>query len=252
MRALALLLVLANLAVFAWWRYLSPTDAGLDRQPLSRQIEPDKLKIVPAAELARLAAKKATATAPATPPATAPAAPAPVPTAATPPAQAAAVPKPASLAPLACLEWGSFTLTDAPKMEKALEPLALGSRLAQRRTEELAGWWVFMPPQGSRQAAFKKAAELKKLGLDEFFIVGDEGPYRWALSLGVFRNEDAAQARLATLRTQGVRSARVGPREMLVPKVWLQVKSVDAPLEARLKEIARTVEGSELKACPAP
>jgi hypothetical protein len=38
---------------------------------------------------------------------------------------------------------------------------------------------------------------------------------------------------------------------MLVPKVWLQVKSVDAPLEARLKEVARTVEGSELKACPA-
>jgi hypothetical protein len=243
MRTLALLLVLANLVVFAWWRYLSPADAGLDRQPLSRQIEPDKLKIVPAAEIALLAAKKPAAATPA----------------ATPPAQAAAAPKPAAApavtppapAPIACLEWGSFTLTDAPRMEKALEPLALGSRLAQRRTEELAGWWVFMPPQGSRQAAVRKAAELKNRGVDEFFIVADDGPYRWALSLGVFRNEDAAQARLAALRTQGVRTARVGPREMLVPKVWLQVKSVDAPLEARLKEVARTVEGSELKACPA-
>jgi len=252
MRALALLLVLANLAVFAWWRYVSPADASLDRQPLSRQLEPDKLKIVPPAEVARLAAKKVNAPATSPPTAPAPAAPpAPAQTAATPPTPAAAAPKPPAPAALACLEWGSFTLTDAPKMEKALDPLALGSRLAQRRTEELAGWWVFMPPQGSRQAAFKKAAELKKLGVDEFFIVGDEGPYRWALSLGVFRNEDAAQARLAALRTQGVRSARVGPREMLVPKVWLQVKSVDAPLEARLKEIAKTVEGSELKACPA-
>jgi hypothetical protein len=29
------------------------------------------------------------------------------------------------------------------------------------------------------------------------------------------------------------------------------VKAVDAPLEARLKDIARQVEGSELRACPA-
>jgi hypothetical protein len=35
-----------------------------------------------------------------------------------------------------------------------------------------------------------------------------------------------------------------------VPKVWLQVKSVDAPLQARLKEIASQVDGSELRACP--
>jgi hypothetical protein len=35
----------------------------------------------------------------------------------------------------------------------------------------------------------------------------------------------------------------------VVPKIWLQVKSVDAPLQARLKEIARQVEGSELRDC---
>jgi hypothetical protein len=232
MRTVFLLLVLANVAAFAWWRYVSPADAGLDPQPLARQMEPEKLKIVPPAELAGQATKKP-----------APAAPSP---------QVAAGPAPAAItaATAACMEWGSFTLTDAPRAEKALEPLGLGERVAQRRTEETAGWWVFIPSQGSRQAAFKKAAELKNLGIDEFFVVGEEGPYRWAVSLGVFRNEDAAQARLAALRAQGVRSARVGPREMVVPKVWLQVKSVDAPLQARLKEIASQVDGSELRACP--
>jgi hypothetical protein len=229
MRALFLLLGLANLAAFAWWHYQSPAEAGLDRLPLARQIEPEKLKIVPPAELAKPAARK----------------PAP------PPAAAAAAPVAASAPSLpACLEWGSFTLTDAPRAEKLLEPLNLGSRLAQRRTEETAGWWVFMPPQGSRQAALKKAAELKNLGIDEFFVVTDEGAYRWAVSLGVFRNEDAARARLAALRTQGVRTAQVGPREMVVPKLWLQVSAVDAAGEARLKEIAATIEGSELRPCP--
>ena len=238
MRMLFLLLVLANLAVYAWWRYVSPADAGLDPLPLARQIQPEKLNIVPSAELSKQAAKKA-----------APVAPAPQ-AAAAPQASAAPTQAPAPTAMAACLEWGSFTLTDAPRAEKALEPLGLGGRVAQRRTEETAGWWVFMPPQGSRQAAFRKAAELKNLGIEEFFVVGEEGPFRWALSLGVFRNEDAAQARLASLRAQGVRTARVGPRETIVPKVWLQVKSVDAPLQARLKEIAGQVDGSELRACP--
>jgi len=147
------------------------------------------------------------------------------------------------------MEWGSFTVFDTPKAEKALEPLALGNRLGQRRTEELASWWVFMPPQGSRPLALKKAAELKARGVEDYFIVSEEGPLRWALSLGVFRTEEAAQARLAALRTRGVRTAEVGPRETTVPKVWLQVRNVDAALETRLREVARTVDGSELKAC---
>jgi hypothetical protein len=121
--------------------------------------------------------------------------------------------------------------------------------LGQRRSEESAGWWVFIPPQGSRAAALKKAGELKALAVDDYFVVQDDGPYHWALSLGVFRSEEAAQSRLAALRAQGVRSAQVGARETTVPKVWLQVKAVDAALYTRLKEVARTMDGSELRDC---
>ena len=154
---------------------------------------------------------------------------------------------------LKCLEWGSFTLTDVSRAEKSLEPLSLGTRLAQRRTEETAGWWVFIPPQkvaNQRQAALRKAAELRSLGVEDYFIVQEEGQHRWALSLGVFRTEDAAQARLAALRSQGVRTAVVGARETVVPKVWLQVKGVDAALEAKLKDITVQVESTELRTCP--
>ncbi|HSU63147.1 MAG TPA: SPOR domain-containing protein, partial [Burkholderiales bacterium] len=85
--------------------------------------------------------------------------------------------------------------------------------------------------------------------VDDYFVVQEEGPYRWALSLGVFRSEEAAQARLTALRAQGVRSAQVGPRETPVSRVWLQVKAVDAGLYARLKEMARGAEGTELREC---
>ena len=214
MRTLFLLLLFANVAFFAWARYVAPPEGAADPAPLSRQIEPEKLRIIAARDLP-----------PPTPP------------------------KPPVI-PTKCLEWGSFTLADAPGAEQRLEPLALGPRLAQRRTEETAGWWVFIAPQANRSAALKKAAELKALGIEDYFIVQEEGANRWALSLGVFRTEESAQSHLAALRRQGVRSAQVGARETLVPKIWLQVKSVDAPLEAKLKEIALQIDGSELQTCP--
>jgi hypothetical protein len=214
-RTLFLILVLANLAAFGWWRY-GAADAA-DPAPLRRQIEPEKLKVLRPADLP-----------PPSPPRSETAAPA--------------------AAAGACLEWGSFTPADTARAEQALEPLALGARLSVRRTEEVATWWVFIPSQG-RQAAFKKAAELKDFGVEDYFIMQEEGEHRWALSLGVFRSEQAAQARLAALRDQGVRSARIGARETMVPKVWLRVQNADAPLQAQLKEIARQLEGSVLREC---
>ena len=232
MRALFLLLVLANAGFYAWWRHLAPPETSADPAPLARQIEPEKLKVLSPAEL----------------PPPAPPKPRPAPTAAAAPA-ATVQAAPAPTAPK-CVEWGSFTLTDAPRAEKALEPLALGPRLAQRRTEENASWWVFIPSQRTRQGAVRKAAELKDLGIDEYFIVQEEGPLRWALSLGVFRTEDAAQARLSALRARGVRTARVGQRDTVVPKVWLRVANVDPEIERQLADIALQIEGSELRNCP--
>jgi hypothetical protein len=160
-------------------------------------------------------------------------------------------PLPPSAAPTTgCLEWGVFTLADYPRAEKALEPLALGTRLGQRRVEETASWWVFIPSQGSRQAAVKKAAELKAMGVNDYRIMGEEGDSPWALSLGVYRSEHAALARLAGLRDLGVRTALVGARDTVLPRIWLQVKGIDPALEARLKDIARQIDGSELRACP--
>ena len=225
MRTLFLLLLAAGLGFFAWVRFLAAPDPAIDSRPLAQQIEPEKLRVVPESELAR------------TPP----------PAAAKPkPGPAPAAPEPA---PLACLEWGSFSPADATRAEQRLEPLALGARLAQYRGEETAGWWVFIPPQPSRAAAQKKAAELKQLGVNDYFVVQEEGRQRWALSLGVFRSEEAARAHLDALRAKGVKSAQVGQRETRVPKVWFQVRTVEQALHARLQEIARELEGATLHEC---
>ena len=234
MRLVFLLLVLANVAFFAWTRFFAAGGAGADPTPLARQIAPEKLRIVPPEELGKLAAAK-------TPP---------TPIAATTPPPP---PAPPAAAPLKCIEWGAFSPGDAARAQKTLEPLQLGERLALRKTEEAPTWWVFIPPQtqagNPRQGALRKAGELKQLGVEDYFIVQEEGPNHWAVSLGVFRSEDAAQARLAALRGQGVRSARVGPREAPVAKLWLQVKEVDPALEIKLRQLARQADGTELRDC---
>lgn len=228
MRLLFLLLLAANLGFFAWARFLAPPDPAVDRQPLGQELEPHKLRIVTERELAQASAAAKPK----------PAAPEPKP--------AAPPPEPANIA---CLEWGSFNPAEATRAAQRLEPLALGARLAQYRGDESANWWVHMPPQGSRAAAQRKAAELKLLGVDDYFILQDPGPARWALSLGVFSTEEAAQAYLQALREKKVRTAIISRRETRVPKVWFQVRDVEAPLNAKLQAIAQDFEGATLHDC---
>lgn len=220
MRALFLLLVAANLGFFAWASYLSPQDATSDRRPLAQQLDPEKLPILRGGD-----------------------APAPGP-ASTPKAEPVAAASTAE-----CIEWGGFAVAEAPRAETALGPLALGARLSQRRSEETAGWWVYLPQQPNRDAAQKKAGELKKLGVEDYFVVQEAGRWRWAVSLGVFSSEDAARSRLDALRAKGVQGAQVGERELQVQKVWLQVRSADVTLQTRLKAVAAGFEGTELRDC---
>jgi len=211
MRALFLLLVAANLGFFAWTTVLSPLDAASDPRPLARQIDPGKLKILAPEELA------------------------------------AAHPAKADIA--ACIEWGSFTTAAAPRAEQALEPLALGARLSSRRGEEIARWWVFIPPKDGRTGAQKAVSELKSLGVDEYFVMQEEGKMRWAVSLGVFGTEAAAKGRLDAVRAQGVRGAQAAARDTQVAKMSFQMRGVDAALRAKLNEIALEFPGSELRDC---
>lgn len=223
MRVLFLFLVLANLAFFAWAALLAPPETTTDARPMRSQIEPGRVRV-----LAEAASVEVTAPKP----------------------KPAPAPEPVAAATAtACMEWGSFTLADTPAAEKALEPLALGAKLSQRRAEETAGWWVYMPPQGNQANAQKKATELKGMGVEEWFIVRDEGKWRWAVSLGVFRTEEAAKNRLEALKQKGVRTALVGERELQVPKNWLQVRGAEPAQLARWKDIAAGYPGTELRAC---
>jgi hypothetical protein len=93
--------------------------------------------------------------------------------------------------------------------------------------------------------------ELKTLGVEEYFVMQEEGRLRWAISLGVFRTEESARKRLEALGSKKVRGVRLGERDTQVTKIWLQVRDTDKALLAKLKELAEGFPGSELRECAA-
>ncbi|HZR67772.1 MAG TPA: SPOR domain-containing protein [Burkholderiales bacterium] len=252
MRIVFFLLLLANMAFFAWTWFTQ--NASGESQLVDQQLHPEAIKLLTPDQVAKASAKQvpkpSQAAAKSEPEAAAPRkAPGP---AAGKTADAQPAPKaPAPVKVAACVELGAFNAADAAKVEQALAPLALGARVSQRHVEETAGFWVYVPPQSNRQGANRKVAELRKLGVGEFFIVQDDPEYRYAISLGVFKSREAARSRLAELRTKGVRSARVGARETQVPKVLFSVRDVPEPEAARLNEVRQAFPGAELKDCPA-
>ena len=213
MRTLFFLLLLANVVFLAFGRFGDVLFPG-ESQLLQQQINPQAIRVLPASQMAKAAAGKREKT-------------------------------------VACLEWGAFVGGEVRRANETRAQLAPGAKLAQRRVDETATWWVFMPPQGSRQAAAIKTGELNRLGIVDYFIVQEDPKFRFAISLGVFSTEEAAKNRLEQLRSKGVRTAQVGARDTQFQRIWFQVRDVPEAVVAKLNELKQGFPGSELKDCVA-
>jgi len=156
-------------------------------------------------------------------------------------------PKAAAAQPaLVCLEWGGFTPDEAARAAAELAKLGLGDKVTQRESGET--YWVYIPPLKSKADADKKAGELKSLGISDFSIVQEEGPWRFALALGEFKTEDAAAGRLAQLRQKGVRSAVSGARG--AKKNTFVIRDPGDAAAARIAGLKDGFPNAELKAAP--
>ncbi|MBS1191047.1 MAG: hypothetical protein H6R10_2839 [Rhodocyclaceae bacterium] len=113
----------------------------------------------------------------------------------------------------ACMLWSELSGSEANRLAGLLGEKFTDFEVVRRATPvEGAGWWVFIPPLPSKAEADKKAGELKRMGVTDYFVVQEAGPNRFAISLGVFSSESGANEHLTNLKAQGVRSARMGAR----------------------------------------
>jgi hypothetical protein len=161
----------------------------------------------------------------------------------------AAVSTPAVIKPIMpiCLEWGEFSDAELRLATTALSGMELSKNLSKRQVEHAIGYWVYIPPLKDKVAINKKIMNLKDDGISEFFIVQEPGAWRNAISLGVFKTEEAAQKFLNMLRAKGVRSARVGKRNSKIKLSIFIFSQVDAAISDKLALLQKDFSGSELK-----
>lgn len=207
MRTLVVLLLLANLALVGYI-YLDNMSAG-EGIRLSQQVQPDKISLLTPQQVAALGPAKAS-----------------------------------ELADV-CVEWGPFTEGDKTRALAALEPLDLSRLISQKKAEVIVNYWVFIAPAANKAAADRRIEEIKAQGIRDVALI-DSGAQRLAISLGVFRTEEAAQARLAALQARGVSTAKVGPRVQSVTETVLVVRDPPASAVARMKELQTGFNGTEI------
>lgn len=222
-------LLCINGALFAFHRGWLGNTKPSEREParIAKQLGTDKLQLLSAA--AANAARPAVAAAPPPEPA---------------PEDSAAV-------LVACTEIGNLAERDARRLDKLIEPLELGERVVKHEVtvQETTSHMVMIPPLGSKEAAELKAAELKELGVSSYFIMNDSSAAKWAISLGVFKSETAAQTLLAALNKQGVKGAKVVGRQSPSTRLAYRFRDIDAPTRARLEAIAAKFDDLDARSC---
>ncbi len=164
-------LLAANLLMFAYGRgYLGQTGAAGEPERLTSQLQPEKIRIVGKGES---------------------------------PAAAQAAPAES------CRVFAPLPREAVQRLAAYLHERDPLLKVEQLKIDEPANWWVYIPPLGNRQIAEKKAEELKKLGLKEFRVSLEAGENQYAISLGLFKIEQAAKTFLDMVQKKGVRSARL-------------------------------------------
>lgn len=136
----------------------------------------------------------------------------------------------------ACIAYAGLTERQADALERAALAAPQALHAARELDRRPSGWWVSIPPSANREGAERKVAELRALGINDYFIIQEPGPNQFAVSLGVFRTESAARQHLAFLQGKRIRNAQLAPRNGVIHRIEIRGPAPGvAALAERLK-----------------
>jgi hypothetical protein len=221
LRALVLLLVLANGGYFAWSQgllrpYGFAPAAVSEPHRMEQQVRPDAIQVLSADEVKKIEA------------------------AASAPVVAAPVGE--------CLQAGLFNEAQATALKQAFAGGGWpdGSWLLEPAVEP-ARWMVYMGKFPSADALAKKRAELSGLNIKAESVTG--ASLSPGLSLGVFETQAAANTELTAMGKRGVHTARVVQERAEVSGNRLRLPAADDALKARFDGLKPLLAGRTLQAC---
>jgi hypothetical protein len=208
MRVLALVLLFANLVLFAYaW---PDRGSGGEAARLGEQVQPGKIRLLTPQQVAALGPSKV-----------------------------------AALADV-CLEWGPFGDAERARALADLEPAGLGRLLTPKRVETTTAFWTHLPRSGNRAAIDKRVDELKAAGVKNVSVV-DTPNLRYTIALGAYATEEAANAGAVELRNQGVRDVLVGPRQQTTTATLLVIRDPEAAVVARVRGLQAGYPGTDIR-----
>jgi hypothetical protein len=239
LRALVVLLLLANLAFWAWSTGalqafgLAPASER-DPQRLAQQIQPEAVRVLPAAAaLAALSEARA--------------------------ASAASAPSSKGIAArgaLMCLEAGPFTAARVEAAERALVAAAVPEGSWIRIDQDVSAQYaVVLGPFADRDAAKKASDELRRLELpfETLDLPADSAGAKPqpGLALGHYDGRSAADAALAIFSQRGVHSARSAVLRPAGSESRLRVDNATPALADRLRALSDPALGAGFAPCAA-
>ncbi|MFT3735933.1 MAG: SPOR domain-containing protein [Rhodocyclaceae bacterium] len=147
----------------------------------------------------------------------------------------------------ACVAFGHMTTAQAQALAQRVRKVGSGLSVREEAPKP-SSFWVNIPPQGGKEGAERRAAELKEVGLEDFFIVQEAGENRFAISLGLFKAESLAERQLETLQKRGVKGAKVSAR--INPNgARVEISGGGELVERAAGEAATEVKAAQREAC---
>lgn len=153
--------------------------------------------------------------------------------------------------PTLCVEWRGLSFDEFAQAREQLKALTASRVMSFTEVPLNTRHWVIFPPLPSSQSAAQKLGELTAAGVRDVFVVKD-GPWRNAISLGLYANVEAAGRRVREVEAKGV----LGTRVELLPRqgtdFYFLIKSEDPDTLKSLSDIKQPYTASRLSriACP--
>ena len=129
--------------------------------------------------------------------------------------------------PRTCFTLGPF-MNQESILEASEKLLLSGYPFTKRASEkkEQIGYWVYLPPFATLDAAQKKAQEFKLLGDKHYYVIKPPSDYAYGIALGVFKDRANAEKRHRQIKNLGY-NARLEGRFRQNPVYWLDYVESD-------------------------
>ena len=160
-------------------------------------------------------------------------------------------PSRSAVAEALCVEWRGLNLVEFAQAREQLKAL-VGQRVMSFTEVPLnSRHWVIFPPLPSPQSATVKLNELAAAGVQDAFAVKD-GPWRNAISLGLYANDEAARRRVREVEDKGVLGTRVELQPRQGTDFYFVIRSEDPDALKNLGGIKQAYPNSQQSrvACP--